>query len=109
MTSLYAHNTKNDIDDIDDLEYVAHILSSMNTIIKERDTLMTEYIKAEKDLHDANSNYSISSKTIKIVKDKFGINSTEYQYQLNRYLHYSNKKDEAEYKYNILKDKLKNN
>jgi hypothetical protein len=103
MTSNNINHHQNDYID------VAHILASMNTTIKNRDILMSEFIQAEKNLHDANSNFSISSKTTKIVLDKFGINSSEYQYQLNRYLHYSNKKDEAEYKYHILKDKLKNN
>ena len=103
MTSI---NTNINQDDYID---VAHILASMNTTIKNRDNFMNEFIEAEKNFHDAKIDYNISAKTTKIVLDKFGINSSEYQYQLNRYLHYSNKKDEAEYKYHILKDKVKNN
>lgn len=106
MTSIDNHNVKSNLNDIED---VAHILASMNATIQNRDLLFAELIAAEKILHDANINYSISSKTTKIVIDKFGINSSEYNHQLNRYLHYSNKKDEAEYKYHILKSKLKNN
>ena len=109
MTSIHTQNSKNAKNDIYDIEDVAHILASMNVTIQNRDLIFSELITAEKNLHDANIDYSISSKTTKIVIDKFGINSSEYNHQLNRYLHYSNKKDEAEYKYHILKSKLKNN
>jgi hypothetical protein len=101
MTTIPIQKTNNDFED------VVYILASMNEIIKNRDLIKLEYIQSEKNYHDSNSNYAIALKTINIVKDKFGINSNEYQYQLNRFLYFSNKKDEAEYKYEILKDKLK--
>ena len=109
MTSIHSNNSKNAKNNIYDHADVVHILASMSTIIKSKDYLVADFIEAEKNLHDANINYNISLKTTKIIIDKFGIYSSEYKRQLNRYLYYSNKKDDAEYKYHILKDKLKNN
>jgi len=88
-------------------EEVAHILANMHTYSKQKFT-MNDLVISEKKFHEAISIYNISMNKSKIILKKFGINSSIYADSLNTTLMYSNKKDEAEYNYETIKESLRN-
>ena len=94
-------NNTNNIYDAD----VAHILANMHTYIKSNFS-MNDLVSAEKDFHNEIMIYNIIKNKMYNILKKYGINSEEYRDLLNTFLQCSNKKDEAQYKYENIKKNL---
>ena len=91
---------------VDDNYYeVAHILANMSDFIKTKYTII-DLKNAEKELNDTTINYEITKHLIKIVINKFGLNSTNHQHAVSECLKYSNMKDQSKYKYETIKKSL---
>jgi hypothetical protein len=107
MTSYTQSNNlfTNDTNDANDAD-VVNILVNMHNFMTKPKFSMNDLASAEKDFHNEIMNYNIIKNKIYIILKKYGINSDEYRDLLNIFLQSSNKKDEAQYKYENIKKSL---
>jgi hypothetical protein len=85
---------------------VVHILANLSKFITTNIYTIDDLSLAEKNLHDSIALYNISKNKLTKVLKKHGVNSNQYQDSLNSLLSFSNKKDEADFKYNKIKKSL---